>query len=312
MPNFQLKTPVAFIIFKRLDTTKKVFEAIRQAKPPKLFVIADGPRSNVPGEMEKCAATRAIIEGVDWDCEVFKNYADKNMGCAQRPATGISWVFDYVEEAIILEDDCLPDTSFFLFCEQLLEYYRHDERIMHISGNNFQFGHQRTDFSYYFSRYAHNWGWATWKRAWNLYDFEMRLWQQVKEEKILETILSESDALMYWSKIFQSLIEKEVDTVWDYQWIFSCWMQNGLSILPNVNLVSNIGFGSEGTNTIQQEGPFFNKFSSMPTETIKFPLRHPTFMVRNCVADSFTQKELYMLKFIERAKLKIQNLIKNS
>jgi len=312
MPNFQLKTPVAFIIFKRPDTTKKVFEAIRQAKPPKLFVIADGARPDIPGESEKCAATRAIIDRVDWDCEVLKNYSEKNLGCGPRPATGISWVFENVEEAIILEDDCLPDLSFFPFCEQLLEYYRHDERIMHISGNNFQFGHQRTNDSYYFSRYAHNWGWATWKRAWNFYDFEMRLWQQVKEKKILETILTESDALMYWSKIFQSVIEKEVDTVWDYQWIFSCWMQNGLSILPNVNLVSNIGFSSEGTNTIQKEGSFYNKFSNMPAEAIKIPLRHPTFMVRNYAADSFTQKELYMLKFIERAKLQIQNLIKTS
>ncbi|MFM7711944.1 MAG: glycosyltransferase family 2 protein, partial [Microcystis sp.] len=141
------------------DTTARVFEAIRQAKPPKLLVVADGPRADRADDIEKCKAARAIIEGVDWDCEVLTNYSDVNLGCKNRVSSGLNWVFDTVEEAIILEDDCVPDPTFFRFCEELLEYYRHDQRIMVISGNNFQFGKKRTGYSYYFSVYTHCWGW---------------------------------------------------------------------------------------------------------------------------------------------------------
>lgn len=310
MSNFQLKTPVAFIIFKRPDTTEKVFEAIRQAKPPKLFVIADGARPDIPGEAEKCAATRAVIDRVDWDCEVFKNYSDENMGCGLRPATGISWVFKNVEEAIILEDDCLPHPDFFRFCEELLERYRYDKRVMTISGNNVQFGQKRTNDDYYFSRYPHIWGWATWKRAWEFYDFEMKLWQQIKEQNLLKTILREPEALEYWSKIFQSVYNQEINTVWDYQWTFSCWIQNSLSIVPQVNLVSNIGFDSDGTNTTGKQTNYTRKFANMPTEAVNFPLKHPTLMVRHMEADNFTQKEMFMLGFARRVKLNIKNLIK--
>ena len=304
-----VKTPVAFIIFKRPDTTEKVFEAIRQAKPPKLFVIADGPRADKPGEVEKCAATRAIIERVDWDCEVLKNYSEINLGCGKRPATGISWVFDQVEEAIILEDDCLPHPSFFRFCEELLEYYRHDKRIMTISGNNFQFGRKRTNYSYYFSRYPHIWGWATWKRAWELYDLEMELWRHIQEKNLLKTILPEPDSLEYWNNIFQSVFNKKINNVWDYQWTFSCWIQSGLAVTPNVNLVSNIGFGSEGTNVVSQKGKWAKKVANMATEEIKFPLQHPMFMIRDSEADSFTQKELFMVGLIRRVKSRLKNLI---
>ena len=179
MSDFQLTTPVAFLIFNRPDTTARVFEAIRQAKPPKLLVVADGPRPDRPDDVEKCKAARAIIDRVDWACEVLTNYSDLNLGCGKRPATGITWVFEQVEEAIIFEDDCLPHPSFFRFCEELLNYYRHDERIMVISGNNFQFGRNRTDDSYYFSRYNHIWGWASWRRAWEYFDYDLKLWPKI-------------------------------------------------------------------------------------------------------------------------------------
>ena len=309
MSNFKIKTPIAFIIFKRSDTTQRVFQAIRQAKPTKLFVIADGPRSDIPEEAEKCATTRAIIDRVDWDCEVYKNYSETNLGCGKRVSSGLNWLFEHVDEAIILEDDCWPHSSFFPFCEQLLERYRHDERIMNISGNNFQFGRKRDNYSYYFSRYPHIWGWATWKRAWKFYDFEMKLWPEVKEHKILKTILPESDALEYWNKTFQIVDDQKIDT-WDYQWVFSCWMQNGLGIIPNVNLVSNIGFGYEGTNTINKYSKFTKKFANLPAKSINFPLKHPSFVVRNLEADNFTRKEMFMLSKADRVKLKIKNLIK--
>lgn len=155
MIDWRLTTPVAFLVFNRPDTTIRVFEEIRRARPPKLLVVADGARADRPGEAEKCAQVRAIVEQVDWECGVLKNYADDNMGCKRRISSGLDWVFANVEEAIILEDDCLPHPSFFRFCEELLRRYRDDERVMMISGDNFQFGKKRTDYSYYFSKYPH-------------------------------------------------------------------------------------------------------------------------------------------------------------
>ena len=151
MDTFKLTTPVAFIIFNRPDTTRIVFEEIKKAKPEKLLIIADGPRNNKPGEKERCAETRAIVENIDWECEVLRNYSDKNMGCKNRVASGLNWVFENVEEAIILEDDCLPDQSFFRYCQELLEKYRDDKRIMLIAGDNMLFENNKQKYSYYFS-----------------------------------------------------------------------------------------------------------------------------------------------------------------
>jgi cephalosporin hydroxylase len=283
---FQLKTPVCLIIFNRPDTTEKVFEAIRQAKPPRLLVIADGPRADQPGEAEKCAAVRAIINQVDWDCEVLTNYSDINLGCRKRVSSGLNWVFSLVEEAIILEDDCLPHLTFFRFCEELLERYRYDQRIMAIAGNNFQIGRESTDYSYYFSFYNHIWGWASWRRAWHLYDLEMKQWPEVRESNLLCDILQDTQAVAHWSKTFQSGYEG-FDT-WDFAWTFACWSHNGLSILPNVTLVSNIGFGPDATHT---KGG--SQFANLPTKAMNFPLRHPPFMIRDTQADDLTEKMMF-------------------
>ncbi|MFM6693784.1 MAG: glycosyltransferase family 2 protein, partial [Microcystis panniformis] len=275
MTDFQLTTPVAFLIFNRPDTTARVFEAIRQAKPPKLLVVADGPRPDRADDIEKCKAARAVIEGVDWDCEVLKNYSDLNLGCGKRPATGITWVFEQVEEAIILEDDCLPHATFFRFCEELLNYYRQDERIMVISGNNFQFGRNRTDYSYYFSRYNHIWGWASWRRAWQYFDYDLKLWPKIRKENWLTSILENRKVVKYWTKNFQRTYEGD-PTVWDYRWTFACWIQNGLTILPNHNLVSNIGFGEDATHTIGSK----SRVANLPVKEMNFPLKHPPFLLR--------------------------------
>ena len=277
-----MKTPVAFIIFNRPDTTAKVFEAIRQAKPSKLLVVADGARQGKVGEAEKCAATRAIINGVDWECEVLTNYSDVNLGCKRRVSSGIDWVFQQAEEAIILEDDCLPDPSFFPYCEELLERYRHDTRVMSISGDNFQFGRKRTTDSYYFSRYNHVWGWASWRRAWKHYDVNMQLWQTVRDGGWLEDLLGDSSELRMWHQNFQRIFDGKVDT-WDYQWVFACWIQSGLIIVPNVNLISNIGFGADATHTTSA----VNELANLPVEAVSFPLKHCEFVVRDAQADSF-------------------------
>lgn len=284
--NLKLKTPVCLIIFNRPDTTQQVFNVIRQVKPEKLLVIADGPRFNVKGEAEKCVATRSIINQVDWDCEILTQYSEINLGCRHRVSSGLTWVFNTVEEAIILEDDCLPDITFFRFCEELLERYRHDPKIMAISGNNFQFQHNYQQASYYFSRYNHIWGWATWRRAWKLYDLDMKLWPSIRDNNGLEKLLENSEMAAYWAKIFQSAYEGF--NTWDYAWTFACWINGGLTILPNANLVSNIGFREDATHT-QGE----SQLANLPTKSIGFPLQHPTVVMRNSQADNLTEAIMF-------------------
>ena len=277
-----LSTPVIFIIFNRPDLTEIVFKAISQARPKKLLIIADGPRFSE--EVVKCEEARSIINKVDWDCELLTDLSDINLGCKKRVSSGLDWAFGLVEEAIILEDDCLPTLSFFNFCQTLLEYYRFDERIMHISGNNFQFGKSRTPYSYYFSKYAHCWGWASWRRAWKYYDKDMKTWPELKKLKIFDTIYDDPHEQRYWTDIFDRTHEGNIDT-WDYQWTFACWIQSGLSILPNVNLVSNIGFHGDATHT---KGS--SRFANLPTKAMEFHLRHPEFVIRDAKADHFTQR----------------------
>ena len=299
---WQLTTPVAFMIFNRPDITQKVFEAIRQAKPPKLLVVADGARVDKPGEAEKCAAAKAIIDRVDWECEVLTNYSDVNLGCRKRVSSGLDWVFKQVEEAIILEDDCLPHPSFFRYCQELLEKYCDDERIMMISGDNFQFGRKRTEYSYYFSRYGHCWGWASWRRAWNKYDDSMQSWSELKNSSWLNDVLQNDKATAYWSKIFQGVYGGF--NTWDYIWLFTLWANNGLTILPHVNLVSNTGFGS-GTHTTMSNSPFAN----MPVTAINFPLKHPVIIQRNADADDFTEQTQFSGAISQSSQIKTTQII---
>ena len=282
-----LKTPVAFLIFNRPDTTEKVFEAIRNAKPPGLLVVADGPRADKPGESEKCKAARAIIEKVDWPCKVLTNYSDTNLGCKRRVSSGLDWVFDMVEEAIILEDDCLPHPTFFRYCEGLLERYRNDERIMAICGNNFQFGRRRTKYSFYFSRYFHVCGWASWRRAWKYYDVEMNMWPVIRDGRWLNDLLRDEDVVRHWLEIFERVYRGEIDT-WDHQWAFACWIHGGLTILPNVNLISNIGWRADATHTKAE----YSKFANMEVEPIEFPLEYPPYIIRDNIADTITHKTI--------------------
>jgi hypothetical protein len=283
-----MKTPVAFIMFNRPDTTKRVFEAIRQAKPPKLLVIADGPRVDRPGEAEKCAAARAIINDVDWECEVLTNYSDINLGCKIRVSSGLDWVFSEVEEAIILEDDCLPHPSFFAFCEELLERYRDDTRIGIISGQNNLFGYRISPYSYYFSKHPYIWGWATWRRSWKYYDSKISLWTEVRNGNWLENILPNRKAVKFWEKIFQNAYNGKVDT-WDYQWTFACLINNFLCITSNVNLISNIGFAESSTHTTNSD----SKFSNLPTQEVTFPLKHPPFVIHDKKADVLAYETIF-------------------
>lgn len=241
-----IKTPVAFFIFNRPDTTEKVFEAIRGARPPKLLVVADGPRAGRPDEAERCAAVRAVIDRVDWPCEVLTNYADANMGCKKRISSGLDWVFTMVEEAIILEDDCLPHPDFFRFCELMLERYRDDERVMMIGGTNYLLDTMAMGKSYLFSRYYPIWGWATWRRAWRAYDITMKDWGRLKAEGQLNSFYTQAFMRKYVASMFDAAASGCIDT-WDIQWFYTCLFNNGVCAIPRVNLISNIGL--VGTHT---------------------------------------------------------------
>jgi len=276
-----LKTPVAFLIFRRPDLTERVFQRIRAVRPKQLFVIADGPRTEEEGI--KCAQARAVIEQIDWDCQVCTNYSDTNLGCKKRVSTGISWVFSQVEEAIILEDDCLPAPTFFSFCETLLERYRQDERIFMISGNNFQRGIQRTPYSYYFSKYPHIWGWATWRRAWQYWSDGPQQWTQFKHHQSLQSIHPDPDEYQYWVRIFNDIFYRQHPDTWDYLWTFACWAQGGLTILPRVNMVTNIGFRADAAHTKTPHD--INAY--MPMFDI-LEIKHPPFCIAQTQADTYT------------------------
>lgn len=306
MSEFKLTTPVAFIIFNRPDTTEQVFAEIAKARPPILLVVGDGPRTNRPGEADKVAACRGFIDRVDWPCEVLTNFSEKNLGCKVRVSSGLDWVFEQVPEAIILEDDCLPQPTFFRFCQELLDRYRDDERIGMISGDNYLFGSLDISGSYYFSKYSNIWGWASWRRAWKNYDVSLFDWHEYSKNKHLNNFNMQKPEIRFWSEVFSKTHRGEIDT-WDYQWVFSNLSNNRLSINPSVNLISNIGFGLEATHTREA-----NKFSNMHIEPMTFPLMHPKFIAANYQADSIVARESYHKKsLIYRVFNKSYRMIKN-
>lgn len=259
-------TPILFLIFNRPDTTQKVFDVIKRVQPKQLFVAADGPRSNKLGEKEKCEETRKIINQINWDCEVRTLFRDENLGCGKAVSGAITWFFKNVEEGIILEDDCLPNESFFTFCKLLLEKYRYNDEIAIISGNNFN-KQKIGNADYYFSKISHIWGWATWRRTWNKYDIKISEYTNFKKEKKIEKIWSNSRFQKYWIYIFDEVYNNNIKT-WDYQLVFSLFLNNSLCICPNVNLVSNIGFGKDFTNTILID----KNVSNLEVGNLKFPL----------------------------------------
>ena len=294
MSEFKSNTPVILLIFKRPEQTAKVFEMVRQVKPPKLLVVADGPRPDKPGEAEKCAATRAIVEGVDWDCEVLTNYADTNLGCKQRVSSGLTWAFEIVEEAIIIEDDCVPEVSFFRYCEELLERYRDEPKVMSITGENTH-GYQANDSSYYFSQYSFYWGWATWRRAWKLFDGDLKLWAGLKETNWLRNLLQNPEATEYWADIFDSTYNGF--NSWGYGWTFACMVNQGLCAIANNNLISNIGFGADAAHHTWS----VDEIGNLPVAPLQFPLQAPSKIAKDEAGDL----EIDAIRFSGRQKYRI-------
>jgi hypothetical protein len=264
-----LNTPVLFIVFNRPETTVQVFEAIRKAKPKQLFVAADGPRLDKEGEKERCEEARRIATDVDWDCEVKTLFREENIGCGRGPAEAITWFFKYVEQGIILEDDCLPTQSFFKFCEELLIRYKEDENIFIISGTN-QLGIYQSHYSYFFSNIAGIWGWATWKRAWDVYDYSMKSWADEKNKESVTNFFRYPWQREYYIKRFEETYRNDVSW-WDYQWYYTRIINKSLGIIPAKNLISNIGFNENATHTFNKDAREANALSY----DLDWPLIHP-------------------------------------
>jgi hypothetical protein len=262
------ETPVLLLAFNRPETTSLVFERIREVQPVRLLISIDGPRADVKTDLANCLAVREIVSRVDWECNVSTRVAKTNSGCRYGPASGIDWAFGQVDEVIILEDDCLPDPSFFPYCAELLHRYSDTPLVRTIGGHRWEAPDLREGASYYYSRYPSTWGWATWADRWRGFDVDMQEWRTLRSESWLNNLLRDERYVNYWHRTFDGMIQG-LDA-WDYAWLFACWRKGGLSIRPNVNLVTNLGFGPAATHTFQAEHP-----ASRQATNIDLPLRHP-------------------------------------
>jgi len=301
--NSALISPVVFAIFNRPDTTARVFQEIRKAQPKRLYVIADGPRLDKRDDETKCEGARAVLEGVDWDCEVFKNFSDVNLGCGRRISSGFDWVFEQEEAAIILEDDCLPSQSFFSFCQEMLLQYKSDTRIMHVNGSNFNEERNLNNDSYFFSRYNHVWGWATWRRAWKYYDYDMKMWPTFRAEMRMSDVTDNPKEIKYWSAFLDACHGKRIVSTWDYQWTFAIWSNNGLCVTPRKNLVSNIGFAGTHSDHL-----FTEHFNRPVDNEFKFD-SPPAFTVRNDRFDRYHFAHHFYISLTKRIKKRFARIL---
>lgn len=295
----QFSVPILFIIFNRPDTTQIVFDQLKKIKPKKLYVAADGPRRSKVGEAEKCTLTRNIINMINWDCEVKKLFNDENLGCKKAVSNAITWFFENEEQGIILEDDVVPNQSFFYFCSELLEYYKDDNSVMHISGNNFFYNKIKLSTSYYFSIYPHIWGWATWRRAWKLFNPDIPDFPEYKSENLISITLNQSKEKKYWLRKFELVYNNQVDT-WDYQWLYTIWKNRGLCITPAKNLATNIGFGEDATHTVNRN----SKLADLPAEEI-LSIIHPTEKNISEKLDRLTFRKIHYLSLFDKIKIKL-------
>ncbi|MFA6506543.1 MAG: hypothetical protein WCT14_10610 [Treponemataceae bacterium] len=276
--------PILLIVFNRPETTKLVVGALRAERPPRIFVAADGPRPGNERDRTRCAETLDTVRNeIDWPCDVSYRILDENLGCKLAVSSAVTWFFDEVEEGIILEDDCVPAPGFLDFCSQMLDRYRNDARVGHIGGYNCQYGRRRGSASYYFSRYFHVWGWASWRRAWNDYDVQMKDFPTFLAEGVLKSLYERASIRTFWMENFSAAAGSELNT-WDYQWVYANLKKGRLSIVPNYNLITNIGYGVDATHTGA------GKVRVPPVEALPLPLAHPEFVLPCRSADDFTYR----------------------
>lgn len=282
------ETPILFMFFNRREEALQVLERIRAAEPRRLFLSADGPRANKNGEAERCEEVRGeILTRIDWPCEIATRFSSENQGCKRAISSAISWFFDEVEEGIIFEDDCVPSQSFFPYAQTLLKEYRDEKRVSHIGAFNCQKGTIRGPASYYFSRYFHVWGWATWRRAWEGYSLDMEDYEAFIDEGWLDRLFPNPVLASYWKGSFDAAHRGEIDT-WDYQWVYHNLKNDRLAITPNANLVHNIGFNERGTHTTGDD----KEISENVTGVLDSDrIAHPRFMIVDSQADLFTYED---------------------
>lgn len=281
-----VRHPVVFFLFNRPDLTRLVFEVIRRAAPSTLYLIADGPRHEADAPL--CAEARAVVQSVDWPCTVHTLFREQNLGCGRSVSSGIGNVFEREEAAIFLEDDTLPSDSFFSFCDELLDRYRSNPAIVHIGGVSFWASRISTQESYYFSNYSHVWGgWATWKRAWSHYDFQLSDFPNPEMDRILRSISHNNNEYQYWRRTFELVQNGSIDT-WDYQWTYACWKQQGLSIIPTVSLIKNLGFRADATHSRTASSIEAGVANQEISRIV-----HPRKMVRNQQLDRRTYRAFF-------------------
>jgi hypothetical protein len=270
-------TPILIVFWRRPESVTRLIDRIRPVKPTTLFLACDGARDGNDDEHRQVLYSRRQVEqAIDWPCSIMKRYSEINLGVKYGPYSAINWFFSYVNEGIILEDDCLPEASFLPFCAALLERFRDDERIWQISGNNFVPSSTPAEASYLFSKYPSTWGWASWRRCWCFYDIEMKNWPELRDSGMLANAFDSSSELEYWTRIWDRLTQYDYPLAWDYQWIYACLVNGALSIVPGCNLVSNIGFGHDGTNCLSGG----NSLANLPTSPL-LAMRHARHFLRD-------------------------------
>ncbi|GAB3931392.1 hypothetical protein [Larkinella terrae] len=282
-----LDIPVLFILFNRPRHARQVLDQIRLAQPQQLYVAIDGPRPDRPADSEQVAQCIALLEEIDWPCEVHRLIQPRNLGCKRGVSTAIDWFFGQVEMGIILEDDCLPDPTFFSFCRENLLYHQHNPGVMHITGVNFQHGQWHGDGSYFYSKICHVWGWAGWSRAWQKYDVNMTTYPEFRQLNLIKSLFTDPKVQQYWNEAFDGVFSGQIDT-WDYQWCYAIWINYGLCICPNQNLISNIGFDENATHTKKDTELTANRPLQPLTEIV-----HPRFFIENRQATEYSLNKFF-------------------
>ena len=295
------------LAYRRPKQLAKLIETLKKIKPKNLYISVDGPKKSNPIDKELVKQTKEVIErNINWDCTIKKKYNVKNLGCKMGVSSAISWFFDHINEGIILEEDCLLHEDFYKFAEQLLEFYRDNKQIWTITSNNLQKNQWRGDGSYYYSRIPHCWGWATWKDRWINYHQDLTHWELLKSTNMIKNIFTKKGEREYWIKIFDNLKYNDMPDSWAYRWFFVSLINSGLTVAPNINMATNIGFDNDASNTKSGSSPIMCDFSR-PTNI--FPIKHPTFFLRSIEADDFTFNNFYRKSLILRIKNKLQKIL---
>lgn len=267
--DWELSTPVVLPIHDRPEETARVAEAVAAVEPPTLYVVADGPEAGDPDAAERCRAARQAVErAIDWNPEVHRRYRERNHG-VESVAEGLDWVFEREPEAIVVEDDCVPNRDFFRFCEAMLERYRDDDRVMAVNGTN-RLGTWGGRGDYHFVTYQGVWGWATWREAWERYDPEMSGWPDPEVQGRIREAIGDDERFAYQRERFQRRYDGE-SVAWSKPWQYTMYLHGGLAVVPPKNLVSNVGFGEGAIHTTDPDSPL----ADLARYGLEFPLEEP-------------------------------------